>query len=192
MAIRTAERSNQMVKRCLVLGSANSLQADLDRALKMAEFHGVIAAKDAGIYWKGELDAWVTLHPERMLAARKIREARGYPPAKLHFGHAHKEGDTGIDIFYDYKFDGQRKSASSGIFAVKVALEFFKFDKVVLCGVPLQRDQGRIDGKVNWNGGSTFHRGFEEAMPAFKDRVRSMGGWTALRVGLPTPTWLEV
>ena len=180
-----------MVKRCLVLGSANSMQADIDKALSMAEFHGVVAAKDAGIFWPGQLDGWVSLHPERMQAARNKREALGFPQAGVHFGHQRKDNCEGIDVWYDYKFEGQLKSGSSGLFALKVALEYFHFDQAVLCGIPLLRDQGRIDGKVNWNGGSVFHQGFEQAMPAFKDRVRSMGGWTALRVGLPTAAWFN-
>ena len=178
-----------MVKRCLVLGSANSVWADIERATNICEFHGVVASKEIGVHWKGHLDGWVSLHPERMQKDRDLREANGYPPAEVHFGHQFKPDAKGIDVWYNYKFEGQLRSASSGIFALKVALEYFHFDQAVLCGIPLQRDQGRIDGKPNWNGGSTFHKGFEEAMPAFKDRVRSMGGWTALRVGQLTSAW---
>lgn len=183
-----------MVKRCLVLGSANCLRADLNRALQLCDFHGVVAAKDAGTEWRGPLEGWVSLHPDRMALARASRARRGYPPAGTHFGHAPKKsgGDEGIDVYYPYLFDGQRQSGSSGLFAVKVALEYFKYDLVVMCGIPLLKDQGRIDGKEHWNGASAFHQGFEQAMPAFKDRVRSMSGWTALRVGQPTPAWLQV
>lgn len=179
-----------MVKRCLVLGSANSVWSDVDRATDICEFHGVVACKEIGIYWKGHLDGWVSLHPERMQKDRDLREARGYSKAEVHFGHQQKPGIEGIDVWWNYKFDGQLRSASSGIFALKVALEYFHFDQAVLCGIPLQRDQGRIiDGKTNWNGGSVFQKGFEEAIPAFNDRVRSMGGWTALRVGQLTSAW---
>lgn len=178
-----------MVKRCLVLGSANSVWSDIERATNICEFHGVVACKEIGVHWKGELDGWVSLHPERMQKDIDLREKNGYPRCKVHFGHQHKPEITGIDVWYPYKFDGQIQSASSGIFALKVALEYFNFDQAVLCGMPLQRDQGRIDGKENWNGGSVFHKGFEQAMPAFRNRVRSMGGWTALRVGLLTSDW---
>lgn len=181
-----------MVKRGLVLGSANCLQKDIDAVLKMANFEVVVAAKGAGLVWPFELNGWVSLHPDRMQKDRDERDRNGYPVADVHFGHQRKENCEGIDVWYDYKFEGQLRSGSSGLFAVKVALEYFHCDQVVMCGIPLLRDEGRIDGKETWNGASSFHKGFEEAMPAFKDRVRSMGGWTALRVGLPTTTWLKI
>lgn len=180
-----------MVKRALVLGSANCLEQDIQAATNLAPFEIIVAAKGAGVVWRGELDGWVSLHPDRMQKDRDARAANGYPEAGVHFGHQYKEGCTGIDVWYDYKFEGQIRSGSSGLYAVKVALDYFNADKVVMCGIPLLKDEGRIDGMKTWNGASSFHQGFEQAIPAFKDRVRSMGGWTALRVGLPTATWLS-
>ncbi len=181
-----------MVKRCLVLGSALCMQYDLDRALQMADFHGVVAAKGAGLFYPGRLDGWVSLHPDRMLAARTIRASKGYPEAEVHFGYPLRSACEGIDVWYEYKFEGQKRSGSSGLFAVRVALDYFHFDQVVMCGVPMLKDQGRLDdNRPTWQGENAFKQGFEEAMPAFKDRVRSMGGWTAMKVGLPTLDWLQ-
>lgn len=181
-----------MVKRCLVLGSAKCMQYDIDRALSMAEFDGVVAAKGAGLFYPGPLLGWVSLHPDRMQRARDERAAKGYPTAEVHFGHQFKSDCSGIDVWYDYKFEGQTRSASSGIFAVRVALDYFHFDQVVMCGVPMLKDQGRLDdNRDTWQGENAFKQGFLQAIPAFKDRVRSMGGWTATQVGLPTADWLN-
>ena len=38
-----------MVKRCLILGSANRLAADIKAALDLSEFDGVVASKGAGL-----------------------------------------------------------------------------------------------------------------------------------------------
>jgi hypothetical protein len=90
----------------------------------------------------------------------------------------------------EYKWPDQKRSGSSGLFACRVALSL-GFDRLVLCGIPLDRDAGRIDGKQVWNGASSFKQGFLEAMPHLKDTARSMSGWTATHLGTPTPEWLE-
>lgn len=176
-----------MAKRCLILGSANCLSDDIKAALDLSEFDGVIACKGAGLYWKGELDAWVSLHPDRMAKETEVRRARGYPPAARIYGHKMAEGVTHA---LPYKFEGQNASGSSGLFGCKVAIEL-GFDRLVLCGIPLERGQGRIDGKETWNGSRTFKDGFKEALPALAGRARSMSGWTRLLLGAPTLEWLD-
>lgn len=176
-----------MAKRCLVLGSANCLRDDLRRALAMGEFEGVVAAKHAGIEWTGELDAWVSLHPDRFAELIAERSAKGSPPSLRHFGHKAQEG---VCEGVQYKFEGQNKSGSSGLFACKVAIDL-GFDRLVLCGIPLEKEFGRIDGKSHWNGATSFRQGFLEARPALAGRARSMSGWTQRILGTPTSEWLN-
>lgn len=176
-----------MAKRCLILGSANCLAADIKAALDLSEFDGVVACKGAGLYWKGELDAWVSLHPDRMAKETEERRARGYPPAMRTYGHRKAEGCSHV---LEYKFEGQTTSGSSGLYACKVALSL-GFDRLVLCGIPLDREEGRIDGKDRWNGSRAFKDGFKEALPALAGRARSMSGWTRLLLGAPTLEWLD-
>lgn len=177
-----------MAKRCLILGSANCLWKDIEAARSMAEFDGVVAAKGAGIHYPGHLDAWVSLHPERFVKDIATRAALGYPAANRTYGY--KAGD-GYSHWTMYKFEGQKRSGSSGLFACKVAVDL-GFERLVLCGIPLEKEQGRIDDmKDRWNGASSFRQGFIEAMPHLKDTARSMSGWTKLQLGAPTPDWLN-
>lgn len=180
-----------MVKRCLVLGSANNLRDDLRRALRMAEYEGVIVAKGAGLVWKGKVDAWVSLHPDRFMADINRRKSLGFPDALEHVSHVTKDQFPGVDRMRHYKFEGQRRSGSSGLFAVLVAKLDHGYDRIVLCGMPLEKLQGRLDGKDRWNGASSFKTGWLESLPHIKNSVRSMSGWTKTHLGAPTPEWLS-
>lgn len=177
-----------MVKRCLILGSANCLRNDLALALSMAEYEGVVACKGAGLDWSGDLTAWVSLHPDRLPGDIKRRREKGWPDAERTYGH--KE-TPGVSHWLAYKWPKQKRSGSSGLFALRVAIEEFGFDRCVLCGIPLVKTQGRIDGKTTWNGANSFKQGFIEAMPYIKSKARSCSGWTRLHLGAPTPEWLN-
>lgn len=179
-----------MAKRCLILGSANCVWDDLDAALELSDFEGVVACKDAGIHYKGQLDAWVSLHPERFVKDIATRAALRYPAADRTYGYKPSENGTWSHAT-NYKFDGQKRSGSSGLFACKVALIDLGFERLVLCGIPLDKEAGRIDGKDRWNGASSFKQGFLEAMPHIKGTVRSMSGWTKTQLGAPTSDWLN-
>lgn len=177
-----------MAKRCLILGSAHCLWDDVERAQRLGTFDGVVAAKGAGIHWKGPLDAWVSLHPERFVNDIATREGLGYPAANRTYGY--KPG-VGYSHWTNYKFESQRRSGSSGLFACKVAIDL-GFDRLVLCGIPLDKEQGRIDDqKDRWSGASSFKQGFQEAMPHLRDTARSMSGWTQMQLGEPTPDWFN-
>lgn len=175
------------MRKALILGAALCLWEDIEAALDLGEFDGVVAAKVAGLYWPGKLDSWVSLHPERFAKDVPERIKFGYPAAGEIVGHENVR-ISGVKQS-PYKFEGQRRSASSGIFAVKRAFEL-GYERVVLCGIPLDKTAGKIDiGRV-WQGAESFRQGFEEAMPHLKDRVRSMSGWTRMKLGAPSSEWL--
>jgi hypothetical protein len=176
------------LKRALVIGSALTVFVEIEAALELSEFEGVIAAKGVGVHYPGPLVSWVSLHPDRFHKEVLERRKKGYPDAAELVGH---EGSptTGI-IKVPYRFEGQRNSGSSGLFAVKRAFEL-GFDKVVLCGVPIDQSAGKLDYGQRWLGSMTFRKGFEEALPHLKDRVRSMSGWTRGLLGPPSAEWLR-
>jgi hypothetical protein len=179
-----------MSRRCLVLGAALCLFADIEAALDLAPFDGVVAAKGAGRHWPRELDSWVSLHPEMLVADARVRAERGFPPAAEHV--VHEQANIEHKLFthrLPYLFPGQTKSGSSGLFAVKRALDL-GFDRVVLCGIPLARDQGKIDKGPIWPGAESFRQGFEQAAPHLIGKVRSVSGWTRKFLGAPDAEWL--
>lgn len=175
----------------MVLGSAKCLWHDIESFLDMGEADGVVVAKGAGVVWPGYADAWASLHPEKMRNLVIDRQALGYPPIKRVFVHRmNAAGRRYCTDELDYKFEGQKASASSGLFAVKVAMHALHFDQVVMCGIPLDPSQGRLDGLDLWSGRRHFVKGFEEAVPQLQSRVRSMSGLTRELLGPPTPEWL--
>lgn len=176
------------MRRCLVLGSAACLWDDIEVALRAGEYDAVIAAKLAGVAWPGALHSWVSLHPEWMADYRQRREARGYPAPREVV--ANRDG-PGVDRVVDPKWPEQReRSGASGMFAVKVALEA-GFDRVVLAGIPMSSQVGRIDGRKAWPSANTYRAAVLLAKHHMLGKVRSASGWTAEIFGKPDPAWLQ-
>lgn len=172
----------------LVIGGADSVWDDVESALSIGEFFAVIACNDIGAAWPGELDAWVTLHPENMQGWIERRSARGYPPAKMIVYHEDKDGSPKPDLVTPYNWHRSHKSASSGVFAAKVAIEL-GHDRNVLCGVPLT-PRPHFDTRGDWLAAMDFHDGLIAAEPYLRGKVRSMSGKTREILGAPTPEWL--
>ncbi|KHQ50401.1 hypothetical protein [Mameliella alba] len=178
------------MRTCLVLGGGDTLQDDI--AAYGGPVDGAIAANDAGMVWPGELDAWVSLHATHWIGKGWVqgRADRGYPPARRHLGHgaagrchAGKELPEGVE-FIPYKFPGQTRSGSSGLFAAKVALIDMGFDRVVLCGVPMDdRPHYWDEGRQPWKACETFRPAWQALAPEYRARMRSMSGWTRELLG---------
>jgi len=168
------------MKTAIVLGGAACLQEDL--ASLPIRFDGVVACNDAGAYWPGELDAWVTLHPLKMNVWRQKRRQNGHPEPNRFYAH----NDNGQKYIRTtpYKFPGLSTSGSSGMFAAKVALIDLKYDRVVLCGCPMMRTPHFFD-RVNWRSATHFRHAWESAPKPYLERMRSMSGWTFCLLGSP-------
>lgn len=172
----------------LILGGASCIWSDVEAALCLGEFDLAIACNDIGTAWAGELDAWVTLHPENMAGWVERRAARGYPPAKRIVYHEVKTGCPEPDLITPYHWHRHHKSASSGLFCAKVAIEL-GVTRGVLCGVPLTMTP-HFNDRGDWSAASSFHDGLMHAAPHLKDSIRSMSGRTKEVLGMPTPSWL--
>lgn len=179
----------------LVLGGAATLWDDVEGALQLGEFDGVVACNDAVAAWPGDLEAAVSYHAEKWPLWIERRRRKGLrAPARL-FGHAefsssilsHKSVE-GVE-FVEPRFAGQRETGSSGLFALKVALVDLGFDKAVLCGIPLDARPHFFDHAA-WTAFDAHRAGWTEALPQLRDRARSMSGWTSRLLGEPTQDWL--
>lgn len=182
------------MKTALVLGGAACLHDDL--AAYRGPVDGVVACNDAGAEWPGELDAWVSLHPRhwtvKLRVAGVLQEAwktkraeRGYPPARAYYAHQSARPPVPDDVTVtDYRFPGQDKSGSSGLFAAKVALVDLGFDRAVLCGIPLTETPHFYGGEP-WRSAEAYRRQWLTVPEEYRDRMRSMSGWTAVLLGKP-------
>lgn len=184
-----------VVKRALVIGCAEGVWREVRLARDLCYFHTVYCVKLAGVHYKGGRFVWVGLHPEWMEDYKKQRAALGLhmmfetvaPPDK-ELGSAGRGKQ--IDRRVPYCYPGMNSSASSGGYAAKIALED-GHDRVVLAGVPMMADKGHFTRKKAWGQVSAFTKGFQESIPHWNGRVRSMSGWSAKLLGEPDPAWLN-
>lgn len=164
------------MRTCIVLGSALCVWADVEAALELGEYAGVVAANDMAADWPGYLDGAASLHPDHWPKWKARREAQGFPAI------------TG-PIIETGPFPGQTESGSSGLLALKLALD--SFNRAVLCGVPMMADQRNITNPRPWNGADLLRRGWLQALPHIRGRARSMSGWTETQLGRPDTRWIE-
>jgi len=175
------------VRTCLILGGASCLHDDI--AAYDGPMDGVVACNDAGMIWPGGLDAWISLHPQLFTLKRWIDKRQG-PPARRLFAHKEADKDTqrsrypaGLE-FTDYRFPGQTHSGSSGLFAAKVALIDLGFDRAVLCGVPMDPRPHFFDA-TDWKSAEGFRSAWLAVPQEYRDRMRSISGWTRTLLGAP-------
>lgn len=156
--------------------------------MAMGEFDFVIACNDVGAIWPGHLSAWVSLHPEKMGQWRDQRRANGHPEAARYMSH----GDNLPSWMEpaEFRFHGQDRSGSSGLFAVKVALMELGADRAVLAGIPLERSSHFFD-RERWEAAVGYRAAWEALRPCYRARMRSMSGWTAQFLGTPTADWIN-
>lgn len=180
----------------LVLGGAAGVWKEAERASKLCRFSHVIACNDAAVAWPGRLDAFVTLHPDRLFGWLQDRKAAGRPAALktvVHEGWKARmqSDDLKPDVVTEYLFEGQRDSGSSGLFCVKYALVNLRLPKAVVCGVPMQASHGHFFRARDWSGAHKHQKGWVQAMPHIAGRVKSMSGWTRELLGEPDREWAK-
>jgi len=181
-----------------VLGSSNRAFEELEYLRTIAKVDAVFAVNDAAAQYQGDLAAFVTLHPEKLVPWTTNAGVRhpGWLSIRSHVDKLHKtceiiahEAGPGVTRVVDYCWPGMVASGSSGLFAVKVALE--KFERVVCCGVPMDANRNHFDSVEPWYEVNSFWETWcEQAYVHIKDRVRSMSGRTAQLLGMPTKEFL--
>lgn len=181
---------------CLVLGGANNVFTDYERALQIGEFQGVVTINDFTTEWKGPITAAVSLHGDKWPIWLRTRKNKGLSLPERVYAHADiaksvaRHDPQVITHYFHHLYPEQKESGSSGLFATMIALEDLGFDKVVLCGVPMTAEARHYFKEQPWGGAANNRRGWIQAKQHLVDRVRSMSGWTAEILGKPTVEWL--
>ena len=168
-----------------VLGGAAGAFTELEMLRGMANVQGVYAVNDAAAQYPGPLEAFVTLHPEKLPEWRPLRSNVDSSHKCEYVAHSEHPLVTRVA---DYRWPGMNASGSSGLFAVKVALE--KYDRVVCCGVPMDASRAHFFDSRPWVDVDSFWQAWLAALPYIATRVRSMSGRTAELLGRPTPEFL--
>lgn len=145
------------------------------------------ACNDAGADFRGHLNLWATLHPERFWCWQRKRSLKGLN--EDYVAVAHKDhANTRID-----RIQNEFWSGTSGLYLCQVALLLMGYDKVIACGMPLSDGPHYFDNKP-WEAAQPYRRGWKEAFGQreVRGRIKSMSGWTRELCGEPTREWLAV
>jgi hypothetical protein len=174
--------------RCAVIvGGARCWRDDLKelRRLYGRPWDGLwLAVNEAGIYLP-RLDHWCTIHhqDDKIGAWKPARAALGHPPATV-WGISTEHPDHLDEIHREWT------GGSSGLYAVSVALHRLHCDRIVLAGMPMDRQANDFRREPRW----AHHQRYWDAWTANKvelqDVLRSMSGLTRATFGAPTPEWL--
>lgn len=181
------------MKRALVVGCANNVWDDVRRARELCDYDAVYCVKLAGVHWPARFNVWATLHPEFMDKYEAERHSLGLPngyeivaPPPSEVGRHGKAGN--IHRRVSYRWPGMNASASSGIYAAKVALQDGYL--VVMAGIPMTKDAGHFTRGKPWLLVDCFTNGLNKSIPYMQGKVKSMSGRTAELLGTPTAEWL--
>lgn len=149
-----------------------------------------VVVNDIGVDYPGKIDHWVSYHSDKLGKWARDRAARGLLPATTYW--AGKGGPTKAAPKGTKTVNAH--GGSSGMLATFAALRAGA-TKVILCGIPIdptmphyhQHQKGKL-----WAEASKYHKHWVAAEASdFRDRVKSMSGWTATLLGSPTIEWLE-
>lgn len=179
--------------KALVLGGARCLWRDAKAALDLFEPDIVVACNDAGVDWPGHLDVWVTLHCEKFGWWQAKRRERGGNDDYVAITHlnADRALPGRVDAYLSHVWQGMTASGSSGLFATTAALDLGA-THAVLAGIPMDARQAHYFDGREWHDRASFVKAWEIVHARLADRVRSMSGWTRMRLGAPTREWLGV
>lgn len=173
------------MRTALVLGSGDCLHDDLEDYTGPTD--AVVACNEAGAVWSGALDAWVTLHPSYWRRAPwnwiARRAASGFQPAKALYTHDLRHAPEGTRQTH-WSFPEQSAHATSGMFAVKVALIDLGFDRAVLCGMPMTNTP-HFSSRYDWPDAKRYFSRVTQIPAEYRDRIRSMSGATKILFGSP-------
>lgn len=171
---------------CLILGGASSVWTDSAKALDLFRPDLTIAVNDMVGSWPGHLDIAATLHPEKLHIWLNERRRNGFNEPET---WAHKaSGPNGkVEARVDRTTDDW--AGSSGLFAVKVALEC-GCDRIVLAGVPMSAEGAHFFNAAPWQEANAYHKAWLKHQPEIAPFVRSMSGQTMTWFGAPDASWL--
>lgn len=161
--------------RVLVIGAGKAVKEELAR-VDRADFDKVLSVNRAALLF-APVDVHLSLHPQEW-AQRKVAWF-------VSFCGYRKAGKEWVDEIFDYQWpEYPANSGSSGLYAVKYAMERLGAAEVVLAGVGMDTTPHVYDNRA-WKQAERFRHTWEKVAPRLTGRVTSLGGWTAQLLGQP-------
>ncbi len=189
MAFGAARLGLHPVLRGLVIGGADCVWEDIKQATALFEPDAYFVINDMIPLGSGPCDYAGSLHAEKIPEWVRRRGHSGYSAVgevwchKMASGRGKVAPGGGVDrLTPDW-------AGSSGLFACKVAIQE-KFDRIVVCGVPLDAAQNHVTRSRPWHVANAFRGGWQTRKKIIAPYVRSMSGYTKDLLGEPTADWL--
>jgi hypothetical protein len=173
----------------LILGRAFSVWDEIKAAKKLHNFDVIIAVNRMGRDYKKPFQHWVSYHPDFFTQWRHERR-EPLPEGLMYWTGIVKSQRLGdparLKIPLQFcKFSG----GSSGMLAVKVAIDGLGLERVVLAGIPMENSP-RYDDPSKWREAEAYWHCWLAEKDWMAGRVRSMGGRTRTFLGAPDAAWL--
>ncbi|MBN49992.1 MAG: hypothetical protein CMN85_10655 [Spongiibacteraceae bacterium] len=147
----------------LVIGSGHNVKAELSQ-INRHTFDYVIGVNRAAIHF-GPVDIHCSLHP------------RDYAPIRAGYFVSHIKL-KGVDEVFPCMWRTGGSSGSSGLYAVKYALQRLDATDITLAGVGID-EAPHFYNPSDWHEAKKFQQTWIEVAPVLRGKVRSLGGWTA-------------
>jgi hypothetical protein len=173
------------MKIAIICGSAECLWADIEEYKKLMSGTGIAAdiacINHTAIHFPKDFDLWISWHTELF---EELMDQVQCSPTTI-------GPDDSITVDRMMTFPGFMASDSS-LYAVKCLLEM-GYDRIILCGVPLDNTRKFYDApnaELPQHASSNIQKAWKDEARCFSDRVRSFSGNTRALLGAPTKEWL--
>jgi hypothetical protein len=172
----------------IVVGGAEGCLEELAAAVELCTKAGqtpvLVVVNDTIPLIPGSIVA-ASLHHHKINEWLRLRREAGYPPPFEFWGWFRPPAMPHLITHVISDWQG-----SSGLLGVAAALQR-GHERVICAGVPMEPSAGHIVRRAEWTDCHRYRRGWDEHMHQLSGRVRSLSGWTAARLGVPTAEWLQ-
>ncbi len=172
----------------VIVGGAECVWDDVERTRALCDEAGVkpefFIINDMISFFPGEATV-VTLHSDKLPGWLNQRQHGGHPaPTEIWCNSNRRAAHKLVtNVMKD-------RGGSSGLLAVYIALNK-GYDRIILCGVPMETAANHFVRKVKWVACVAFWRAWELHANEIKPYARSFSGQTAKLLGQPTVEFLR-
>lgn len=179
--------ASHLTHMALVLGSADCVEEDKERALRMFKPDYIFCTNELGVDYPDEFDHWCTMHPDKLSGWVAARRKAGRPDAKQIWVPQHRNPPKDIAGLVRY---APSRGGSSGMLCCMVVLKILNC-RAVLAGMPMLAANAHYNNPRPWNDAIHYHGAWRQSLHELNDRIKSMSGWTKELLGEPTVGWLH-
>jgi hypothetical protein len=174
----------------IVFGIAPCLEEDLKNLSEITNIENwdfLAVGLDAATRLTNRIQHVATYHPKELV---QFRERRKQARLNLNYlTHSHTVLKN-QEIDHVWPLVARSPFSGSSAFLGCQAGVGLGYEKIVLCGCPLQGKKLDSKSEIIYD---KFQKGWEKfAKEMFGDSVRSMSGWTRDFLGFPTKEWLDM